>query len=100
MFFLDLSLFFGFPVDSEFENILTNTNPHLTQLFINNQSDYLHKISHQGKEYLGKFLGPLYDPKDLELIQANIYSIASRLAPQYSFENNPAVLLITESKSS
>ena len=100
MYFLDLQLFFGFHVDASFEDALSEANPHAIQLFINNNSsDYLHEVLHEEKRYIGKFAGEMSSPQALELLQANIYSITKKLIPNYNFNLNPAVLLVTTADS-
>lgn len=95
---LELQLFFGFPVDDIFKSSLKKLDPQLTSLFINNNSDYLHEIVYEKRQYLGKFIGKTSTPNNLELLQKNIYSIAKKLAPSYNFISNPAVLLATTQK--
>jgi hypothetical protein len=95
MYILDLQLFFGFQVDVSFEDALNKANSHTVKLFINNNSQYLHEVFHEGKRYIGKFVGQASDPQALELLQANIFSIAKKLTPDYDFSTNLAVLLVT-----
>lgn len=99
MYILDLKLFFGFSVDASLEDALTKANSHAVQLFINNSSEYLHEVFHDGKRYVGKFVGQITSPPELELLEANIYSITKKLVPDYDFSLNPAVLLVTTEQS-
>ncbi|MFT4553098.1 MAG: hypothetical protein ACI9S8_001733 [Chlamydiales bacterium] len=99
MYILDLKLFFGFEVEASLEDALTKANSHAVQLFINNSSEYLHEVIYEGKRYIGKFVGQITSPPELELLQANIYSITKKLAPNHNFILNPAVLLVTTEQS-
>ena len=99
MYILDLKLFFGFEVEASLEDALSKANSHAVQLFINNSSEYLHEVFHNGNRYIGKFIGEISSPSELELLQANIYSITKKLVPNYDFNLNPAVLLVTTEES-
>lgn len=79
-------LFVGYAVDEEFQQALGRANPHALDLFINNNSDYLHRL--EGKEgvFLGKFLGRLENLNALEALEANVKSLLLKLVPTLSFQ--------------
>lgn len=88
----DTALFLGILVDEELEQALSRSNPHLRALFIQEGSDYLHEITHQGSKYLGKQLGKLQDVSALPLVEQNIYSLFARLLPDYPWADRELVL--------
>jgi 5-methylcytosine-specific restriction endonuclease McrA len=90
---LDIQLFLGFAVDDLFQQKLDLVNAHLKEYFIKAESDYLHPLSHQGKSFLGKFVGVSEQLDNLKLLEQNIHSIAQKLVPGYNFEHNPLVLI-------
>ncbi len=96
---LDYELFFGFSADSFFEEMVKKANPHIVKTFINNSSEeYLHELYHNGKRYIGKYIGSMGLVNEIELLEKNIYSIAARLAQGYDFKGNPAVLITTPAR--
>lgn len=90
--FLTPQLFLGFPLSSEFASKLEKTNPYAVSLFIQEKGDYLHEVNFKNGKYLGKFVNNLADFSELELLEANIFSILKKLVPNYPYEQNPLVL--------
>ena len=93
--FLNPELFLGFPITSVFSQKLQKANPHLVTHFINASGEYLRETSHKGIPHLGKGIGKQATLEELELLEANIYSIAKRLVGEYDFSQCPAVLFPT-----
>lgn len=75
------ALFFGFPIDHTLEAKLNDANPHRVDMFINNKSDYLHRLEDSSTIYLGKFIGESTDLKALKLLEANIKSLLQMIIP-------------------
>lgn len=92
---LDAVLFLGLKVDSELEHKLLQVNPHLLGMLVDNRSDYLHEVSHGGERHLGKLLGKLEKVESLEMVEANIRSLLSKLLPEGNFELTPLTLFAT-----
>lgn len=76
-------LFYGFPVDKDFENKLASVNPYQLSHFIKNDSDYLHEVWYDGHRYLGKKLAETACVASLELLESNIFSLIQKLLPKY-----------------
>lgn len=85
-------LFLGFPVDQEFSFHLQKVNPHLTSLFIQKSGQYLEEVNFKGVSYLGKYAENVTDSSELELLEANVYSLLKKLVPDYSYEKVPLLL--------
>lgn len=92
MSFLDLSLFLGFPCDALFEKELELANPFFVT-FLTSGGDYLEATYENQKKYLGKKLPPLVTLPELECFELHIISLLRRLAPHYSFNTHPLILL-------
>lgn len=95
MIFQDSCLFLGFPLESkEFELYLNNEKGKLLySLFVDVDGPYLKKVSVKGTPYLGKYLPKSIDSPKLKLTEANIYSILSKIYPDYPFKKTPLRLL-------
>ena len=93
--FLNPELFFGFPVTSVLAKKLQLANSHLVSHFISPSSEYLREASHNGIPHLGKSIGKDATLEQLELLEANIYSIARRLVGDFDFSQSPAILFPT-----
>jgi hypothetical protein len=89
---LGVELFLGFPVDPTFTKELSQIDPQLVALFIQNDDNYLKEIVYHDVRYLGKFAGKISDTSDLKLLEANIYSLLKKMIPDYPYENVPLVL--------
>jgi len=93
---MDISLFFGFPVDSAFDLALKSSNPQIIELFLKEgEGNYLREVSFQGKRFLGKLIGDKIDLEDLVLLESNIYSLLRKIAPDYHCQKVPLVLFPT-----
>ena len=90
---LDYQLFLGFPLNSNYLNLLDEVSHPIKSLFIqNNHPEYLYKLEYQDVPYLGKKLGPITDIQSIELLEVNIYSLLRRLVPHFSYEKHPLIL--------
>ena len=85
-------LFLGFRVDSQYAALLERVNPNLREMFIKNQSGYLHETTYEGNLFLGKTIEEPVDISSLELFEANIYSLLRKLVSDYPYEDAPLVL--------
>lgn len=92
-----LKLFVGFSPDSNFEEGVEETNPHLLTL-LTSGGDYLQEASYNQKRYLGKSTSSLLSVQQLENLEANVVSLLKRLVPGYPFENHPLCLLALPSE--
>ncbi len=93
---IEFQLFLGFSVDNECSLALNATNPYIIETFIDNASEYLHEITHEGIRYIGKLLGAIESYANLELLEANIYSLLTKLSSSYNFKEKPLILFATE----
>lgn len=94
---LDYHLFFGFPLNSVYQDTLNKIPSNLRSLFIQNHSDYLQQVEYNGSVYLGKNLGPYIEYNTLDMAEANIYSLLRRLIPDYPYEDSLFLLAIPAS---
>jgi hypothetical protein len=78
--------------DPLFDQELKKTNPHLLSLFVGKE-EYLEEVVQSKKRYLGKYVTqPSLDHMiDLE---KHLLSLLNKLAPRYTFEKNPPVLVV------
>lgn len=97
-FLFDIQLFLGYLVDSAFEAKLHQLDPQLKSLFINPAGDYLQEVVIAQSRYLGKLIGKTSSPAQLELAEANIYSILQKIDPTHPFHQTPLVLLPVDDK--
>lgn len=88
----NVELFFGFPLDAAFLEQFQKVNPEISMMFIQNKSDYLQKISHNDRVFIGKNIGRVTDIDSLNLTQNHIISILNKLVPSYTFKSNALVL--------
>lgn len=86
-------LFFGYQIDRILSNELNKINPEIKSFFIKNGSDYLHQITHNDKEYLGKLITPPSEISSLELTEANIVSLLKKLVPSFIPKKNYLLLI-------
>jgi hypothetical protein len=82
-------LFLGFLIDTDFQLELDRIDRDLKSLFINEGDDYLQQIDHQGKLYLGKYLGERSDLQTLHDVEINIYSLISKVTPNFPCHKQP-----------
>jgi hypothetical protein len=87
-----MSLFIGFQIDALLEVSFKKTSSHLFSLFTSG-GDYLVKIDESESSYVGKSLPDYSSMEDVEAIAMNVKSLASRLAPDYPFEETRLILL-------
>lgn len=92
-------LFLGFPVNADFSRLLSEVNPYMTSLFIQEKGDYLQELVFKNGKYLGKPIENITDFSELELLEANIFSILKKLVPNYPYENTPLVLFTVPPRS-
>jgi hypothetical protein len=95
----DQELFLGLPIDTQLQKALNQGNSHAQTIFIDNESDYLHHTELEGITYLGKHLGASAQISFFEQLEANIISIISRLAPDYSFQDKELQLIAINQRS-
>lgn len=81
----DSHLFLGFPVDPFFAAQVEKVNPHLLVQYISNSDDQLREIIYQEMRFFGKMLGRIASLDQLELLEANIYSVLRKLVPDYPY---------------
>jgi hypothetical protein len=90
-------LFLGFSLTPSLERALQTANPAFVKLFISKEvgcpTDYLHLAVHEGRQYLGKLLGPYAPLLQFELSAANLYSVAQKVIPKIHSSKPPLVLL-------
>lgn len=86
-------LFIGFAIDETLANEFRTVDSKLWALFVQESDSYLKQIEHQGTQFLGKFADCITDISALEQLQSNIYSLLSRLYPDYPYQNYPLWVL-------
>ena len=93
-------LFLGYPIDLSLANSILHVDDGLKNYFIRDDDLYLCKIAHRnGVEYLGKFVGERTDLHALETIEANVYSLLSKILPDYPFQQTALRLFPASGKS-
>ena len=80
---LEPHLFIGFAVDDEIEKGLHRANPHAVDLFIQNNSEYLHEAHAADTRYLGKYLTAAHNIEQLRMVENNIASLITKLVPNF-----------------
>jgi hypothetical protein len=90
---LDYQIFLGFHLSTSYQECLRETPLPVRSLFIQDNGEYLAQINYEDSSYLGKSLGPLVELQNLELLEANVYSLLRRLVPDYPYERHPLILL-------
>lgn len=93
---LEVQLFLGFPVDKIFSQELEKINPVIAKQFIQRGENYLQEITHDGMPFLGKYAGKMATPLQLELLEANIYSLLRKIVPDFSYQEVPLYLFSIE----
>lgn len=89
-------LFLGFHVNEVFHSALDEVDEEARMFFIQDGDNYLQRVRHNGSLYLGKFLGIKSDLQCLRTIEENIYSLLTRLVPNYPCEETPLLLFPAE----
>jgi len=89
---LEVRLFFGFPIGAAFASALQNLNPEITALFIREEDAYLQEVYYRERRYIGKYIGHKTELANLELLEANIYSILKKLVPDFPYKDEPLIL--------
>lgn len=85
----DARLFLGFSVDANLKKQLDGANHNILKYFINDTGEYLCLTSSHEEDFIGKILGDEVNLKDLELIEANINSIITKILPEHNSQNYP-----------
>lgn len=88
----NLDLFLGFPLESSFIQELNAVNPNIKSLYIQEGSEYLQQITHEGQAYLGKVIDKMVNTESLELYEANILSLIQKIVPNYPYSGLTLVL--------
>ncbi|MFA6916335.1 MAG: hypothetical protein WC222_08055 [Parachlamydiales bacterium] len=91
--YVQIDMFFGFPVDEHFSAALKSLDPRMIDLYVQEGEAYLQSIENEGNKYLGKPVGPITETSTLELLQLNIYSILKKLVPNFPYETTPLQLV-------
>jgi hypothetical protein len=91
----DCQLFLGLPLDSELSQLLSSLPQPIRDSFIQKEEStlYLQQIEHEGKLYVGKALGVLFDTEALSSMKEHLLSVLHRLLPEVSCQSRPLVLL-------
>lgn len=85
-------LFLGFAVDQLYVDKLAQVNPHLLETFIQKDGEYLSEVQHNEIRFLGKHVGKIVALPQLELLEANIYSLLKKMVPDFPYEEAPLYL--------
>lgn len=91
--YIEVELFFGFPLDEQFLSALDSVDKRLYDLYVQKGDAYLQRFDHEGRSYLGKPVGMISDVSTLELLQLNIYSLLKKLLPDFPFDTTPLQLV-------
>jgi len=94
---LELTLFLGFPIDTETFDAL---NPSLKGAYLKEGEAYLSPISHKKTLYLGKWAGSSAELGRLQLLQENIQSLLAKLMPDRPAGQFPLQLIAIQPQES
>lgn len=87
---LDCDLFVGFEMTPAFAAELEGANPCAVLLFMHGEEkSYLTVVNRGGREWIGKVAETPLETGQIELLQANIYSLVKRLVPSFNPQKNP-----------
>ena len=86
----ELQLFLGMPVDDNMIVRLKASKDY--KRYLSPDSDYLTEVNGEHGCFIGKKIAQSIDQESLQNIQANIYSLLSKLAPDFPFKTIPLVL--------
>lgn len=89
------ALFLGVPLDGDLASHLEAAAPALKALFIKNDPSYLRIISHEGRDFIGKFADPSTTLLQLDQLETNIQSLLVKLLPDYALPAGSFFLLPT-----
>lgn len=92
---MDTALFLGTPLVGELSLLLAIATPSLKAHFIKNDPSYLQIISHEGKDYIGKFADPSTTLIQLDQLEINIQTLLTKLLPGYTHPADTFYLLPT-----
>jgi len=95
----EMQLFLGFPVDAIYASELEKVNPNLVSQYVQDSDDYLREVIQNELRFLGKNIGKIITLSQLELIEANIYSVLKKLVPDYPYEETPLYVFPIEHSS-
>ncbi len=82
-------------MDALFSKQMDALNPNLVKQFIQKNGEYLNEINQDGIRYLGKEMGSIVSFQQLELSEANIYSLLKKLVPDFPYNECPLYVLAT-----
>lgn len=85
-------LFLGFPVDEVVTRKLSTLNPNVLSIYLSEGDQYLKQLSYKGMDYIGKNVPEAADLMELQLLEANIYSLLNKLLFDYPCQKTPLVL--------
>lgn len=91
--FGEASLFFGFLLDASFQEKLQVLDPAFKSLFIQQGDDYLQEYNGKEGLFLGKFLGKKSDFATLEAFSLNIYSLLTKILPNYPYKSSKLMII-------
>lgn len=91
--YIEVELFFGFPLNEQFLEALQNMDKRLYDLYVQKGDAYLQRFEYEGRSYLGKPVGSISEISTLELLQLNIYSLLKKLVPDFPFDLTPLQLI-------
>lgn len=88
-----LQLFFGLALDATWLAALQEVDPPLYQAFVSNDEWSLHRVCHEGIDYLGKpMAADALELAEIELLDSNIRSLLQKLFPSTSLASYPLEL--------
>lgn len=90
IFMIEYQLFLGIPLEGDLLSLYGSLNPKLLELFL---GDYLRTVTFQKREFLGKAMGMVSTLPQIELSEAHLRSLLSKLFPQYPVHNFPLYLI-------
>lgn len=96
---INSTLFLGFSVDEAFASALEKHKPEYISLFIHSRDAYLEEVHFQGVRYLGKYMNNEEPLIQLELLEANIFSILKKLVPDYDYSGSNLILFALPQKA-
>ena len=96
---LDLELFVGFPIQDSLQERLKKIPPNVFSLLVGDNPDYLKEWVGAEGHFIGKKVGKEIDLETLKLVEANIYSLLTRLMPDYPLKDTPLILFSIASQN-
>ncbi len=81
-------LFLGFPINESFSSALERNKPEYISLFIGSGDTYLNEVHFEGSRYLGKYIENETSLGQLELLEANIFSLLKKLVADYAYKSS------------